>query len=92
MCSWENFQILFILYYNFYQLNVCFSGRNREGVAQMVKKSVCNVGDLGSILGSGRFPGEGIHNPLQYSCLKNPHGQRSPAAIVHWVVESDMTG
>ena len=34
--------------------------------------SVCNVGDLGSIPGSGRFPGEGNGNPLQYSCLENP--------------------
>ena len=31
-----------------------------------------NVGDPGSIPGSGRFPGEGNGNPLQYSCLENP--------------------
>ena len=31
----------------------------------------CNVGDPGSILGSGRSPGEGNGNPLQYSCLEN---------------------
>ena len=36
------------------------------------KESAYNVGDLGSILESGRFPGEGNGNPLQYSCLKNP--------------------
>ena len=36
------------------------------------KTSACNVGDLGSILGSGKFPGEGNGNPLQYSCLENP--------------------
>ena len=36
------------------------------------KASVHNVGDLGSIPGSGRFPGEGNGNPLQYSCLENP--------------------
>ena len=34
--------------------------------------SVYNVGDLGSIPGLGRFPGEGNDNPLQYSCLENP--------------------
>ena len=45
----------------------------------MGKESVCNAGDLGSILELGRSPGEGIRNPLQYSCLKNPHGQRSLA-------------
>ena len=36
------------------------------------KASVYNVGDPGSISGSGRFPGEGNDNPLQYSCLENP--------------------
>ena len=34
--------------------------------------SACNAEDLGSISGSGRFPGEGNGNPLQYSCLENP--------------------
>ena len=41
------------------------------------KESSCNVGDLGSIPGSGRSPGEGNGNPLQYSCLENLHGQRT---------------
>ena len=36
-----------------------------------------NVRDAGSITGSGRSPGGGHSNPLQYSCLENPHGQRS---------------
>ena len=36
------------------------------------KASVYNTGDLGSIPGSGRFPGGGNGNPLQYSCLENP--------------------
>ena len=36
------------------------------------KASVNNVGNLGSIPGSGRFPGEGNGNPFQYSCLENP--------------------
>ena len=35
------------------------------------KASVYNAGDLGSIPGSGRFPGEGNGNPLQYFCLEN---------------------
>ena len=39
-----------------------------------VKASVWNAGDLGSIPESGRSPGEGNGNPLQYSCLKNPMG------------------
>ena len=42
-------------------------------VAQMVKRpSVYNAEDLGSIPGSGRSPGEGNDNPLQYYCLENP--------------------
>ena len=41
-------------------------------VAQTIKESACNVGDPGSIPGSGRFPGEGNGNPLQYSCLGSP--------------------
>ena len=36
------------------------------------KESACNAGDLGSIPGLGRSPGEGNGNPLQYSCLENP--------------------
>ena len=35
------------------------------------KASACNAGHLGSIPGSGRSPGEGNGNPLQYSCLEN---------------------
>ena len=36
------------------------------------KESACNSGDPGSVPESGRFPGEGHGNPLQYSCLENP--------------------
>ena len=36
------------------------------------KTSVYNAGDLGSMPGSGRFPGDRNGNPLQYSCLENP--------------------
>ena len=38
----------------------------------VVKNLPANAGDVGSILGSGRSPGEGNGNPLQYSCLGNP--------------------
>ena len=38
----------------------------------MGKESACSVGDLGSIPGLGRSPGEGNCNPIQYSCLENP--------------------
>ena len=40
--------------------------------AQTVKASAYNAGDLGSIPGLGRSPGEGYGNPLEYSCLENP--------------------
>ena len=51
-------------------------------VALVVKNLLANAGDVrdtdrGSILGSGRSSGEGQGNPLQYSCLENPKGQRS---------------
>jgi len=47
------------------------------------KESACNAGDLGSILGSGRSPGEGNGNPLHYSCLENPIDREAWWAIVH---------
>ena len=56
------------------------------------KKSACNARDLGSIPGSGRYPGEGNGNPLQYSCLGNSMGRRAWQATVHGVAkELDMT-
>ena len=45
-------------------LNVCTTGNSDK------KESACNEGDQGSIPGSGRSPGEGKGNPLQYSCLE----------------------
>ena len=48
------------------------------------KESACNAGDLGSIPGLGRSPGEGNGYPLQYSWLENPHGQRSLAGYSPW--------
>ena len=48
------------------------------------KESACNMGDLGLIPGWGRSPGRGNVNPLQYSCLENPHGQRSLAGYSPW--------
>ena len=53
-----------------------------------VKASACNAGDLGSIPGLGRSPGEGNGNPLQYSCLENPMDGGAWWAIVHGVAKS----
>ena len=55
------------------------------------KESACNAEDLGLIPGSGRSPGEGNGNPLQYSCLENPMDRGSLWATVHGVTKLDMT-
>ena len=55
------------------------------------KESACDAGDCCSILGSGRSPGEGNGNLLQYSGLENPMDRGAWGAIVHGVAESDMT-
>ena len=58
----------------------------------MCKESACNggdTGDMGSVPGLGRSPGGGHGNPLQYSCLENPHGQRNLVGYtVHRVTKS----
>ena len=48
------------------------------------KESICNAGDLGSILVFGRSPEGGHGNPFQYPCLENPHGQRSLVGYRSW--------
>ena len=56
------------------------------------KEPTCNVGDLGSIPGLGRSHGGGHGNPLQYSCLETPHGQRYLVGYSPWGhKELDMT-
>ena len=52
------------------------------------KASACSAGDLGSIPGLGRSPGEGNGNPLQYSCLENPMDGGAWWATVHRVAKS----
>ena len=52
------------------------------------KESAHNAGDLGSIPGSGRSPGEGNGSPLQYSCLGNPTDKGAWRATVHEVTKS----
>ena len=56
-------------------------------VAQTVKNL---AGDLGSIPGSGRSPGEGNGNPLQYSCLENSTDRGAWWATVHGVTKSEI--
>ena len=52
------------------------------------KGTACNAGDLVLIPELGRSPGGGHGDPLQYSCLENPHGQRNLAGTVHGVAQS----
>ena len=51
-------------------------------------KSTCNVGNLSSITGLGRFPGKGNGYPLQYSCLENPMDRGAWWATIHGVTKS----
>ena len=55
------------------------------------EESACSAGDLGSILGLGRSPGEGNGNPLQYSCLNNPLDREAWLAIVLRVAKESNT-
>ena len=55
------------------------------------EESACNVGDLGLIPGSGRSPGEGHGNPLQYSCLENPMDRGAWQDSLWGSIESDTT-
>ena len=57
-------------------------------IAQMVKNLFTMQGDLDSIPGSVRPPGEGHGNPFQYSCLENPMDSGAWWALVHWVAKS----
>ena len=52
------------------------------------KESACNAGDPGLIPGSGRSPGEGNGNPLQYSCLENSMDREAGQAAVHGIAMS----
>ena len=54
------------------------------------KESACNGGDPGLIPGSGRSPGEGNGNTLQYSCLENPMDRGAWWATVHGVTKSQI--
>ena len=76
--------------------NKCFLSRrtNSKGFpgGSVVKNPPANAGDVGSIPGSERPPGEGNGNPLQYSCMGNPMDRGAWWAVVHGVAkESDTT-
>ena len=56
-------------------------------VGSVVRNSPVNEGDAGLIPGSGRLPGGGNDNPLQYSCLENPMDRGAWQATVHEVAK-----
>ena len=64
--------------------NKCQGGSGGFPGGSSGKESACNVGDLGSIPGLGGSPGGQHDNPLQYSFLQNPHGQRSLVGYSPW--------
>ena len=79
--------ILFLQQHNREKLCIIIAGMGFPGGSE-VKASARNVGDLGSIPVSGRSPGEGNGNPLQYSCLENSMDRRAWWATVHGVAKS----
>ena len=69
------------------RLQLNYSGMGFPGGSD-IKESACNAGDLGSIPGSRRSPGEGNGYPLQYSCLENSRDIEAWQATVHGAAES----
>ena len=81
--SFETFRIRCIV---LYMLHLGFPG------GLVGEESACSAGvagDVGSILGSGRSPGGGHGNPVQYSCLENSMNRGTWWTAVHGVAESD---
>ena len=62
-----------------------------ELVVKNLPANVEDIKDMGSVIGSGRSPGGGNGNPLQYSFLENPMDRGAWQATVHGVTELDMT-
>ena len=86
-------RIIVMMFLSIFRSTIVHVGRIRTEV--VVKNPSANAGDIrdmGSIPGSGRSPGGGHGNPLQYFCLENPHGQRSLEGYSpQGCTESDMT-
>ena len=73
--------------YGFYQL----LGIKRGFPGGSALKLPVNAGDTGLVPGSGRFPGEGNGNPLQYSCLGNPMGREEPGRLQSMGLQKSST-
>ena len=70
----------YISVYEYVHMHVLYTGFSGGSV---VKNLPANAGDVGSIPGSDRCPGEGNGYPLQYSCLENPMDRVTWQATVH---------
>ena len=84
VCPWANFRNFQCLFFLISKVEI-ITPSSLEGFpgGSEVKASACSVGDLDSIPGSGRSPGEGNGNPLQNSCLENPMDGGAWWATVH---------
>ena len=71
-----------------YSSQQSYEGHQSFPGGSVVKKLPANAGDMGSIPGSARSPGEGNGNPLQYSSLENPMDGGAREAAVHGVAKS----
>ena len=71
-----------------WQQPVAWSSWGLQGQWLSGKEPACQIGDTGSIPVSGRSPGEGTGNPLQYFCLENPMDRGTWRATVHGVTKS----
>ena len=73
---------------HYFKITLIFAMDVPDGSAG--KETACNAGDVGSIPGSGRSPGEGNGNPLQYCCLRNPMDRGAWRATLQGVPKSWM--
>ena len=80
-------KIYIVELYNTYYFASGFSSQGFPSIS-VGKASACIAGDLGSTPGLGSSPGEGNGNPLQFSCLENPHGRWSGQATVCGITKS----
>ena len=83
--------ITWLVFLNFMLINSYLVLRMGCPGGLLVKNPSASVGDVGSVPVSGRFPGEGNGNPLQYSCLGNPMDRGAWRVTVQGHKESDTT-
>ena len=85
--------VILLSFFHIFVFDFLLMTMNHSGVSWWLrgKESACSagdIGDMGSIPGLGRSPGDGHGNPLQYSCLENPMDREAWWATVHRVTKS----